>query len=350
MNQVYEAILLIPNAILTWGTFIGAGILAVLYGIFRNSRPISFKEMVRTCIPFNPVTSKSVHGDIKSAILLKIFKVFIFTQEAIFTSSVAFATCSLIEYFVGSATGGIKGYGSYLIPVLLMTIVLEFSYYMNHYLHHKVPCLWELHKVHHSANILTPLTDLRGHVLSHAIRAAIVAVIAGIPAGSLAYSYAVEIPQLVLLSGLSIHVLRYATLYPLKHSHFPIGFGPLDWIIQSPHMHQVHHSVELHHRDKNLGVNLSVFDWMFGTGYRPAKGETLTFGLGQGDDADREKFDSLRGLLVEPLRDSMLALQNSIRKQDDQRLDESEPALVQSQIVGEEAKRVRESNDGCACP
>ncbi|SLJ87614.1 sterol desaturase family protein [Novosphingobium mathurense] len=112
----------------------------------------------------------------------------------------------------------------------------------------------------------------------------------------------VAITALVLIfaySGLFNKVITTVTLDPLRHSHFPIGLGPFDRIFISPHMHQVHHSKLVHHWDRNLATNLALLDWIFGTAYRPGKGEMLVYGIGA--EADDRQFTSLKGILVDPV-------------------------------------------------
>ena len=45
----------------------------------------------------------------------------------------------------------------------LQLLTYEFAYWFGHYLFHKVPAMWEFHKVHHSAEVMTTLTELRQH-------------------------------------------------------------------------------------------------------------------------------------------------------------------------------------------
>ena len=59
----------------------------------------------------------------------------------------------------------------------------------------------------------------------------------------------------------------------IQHSHLRISFGPLDYLILSGEMHQIHHSAKTRHRDRNFGAMLSVFDWACGTAYRPEREE-----------------------------------------------------------------------------
>lgn len=68
----------------------------------------------------------------------------------------------------------------------------------------------------------------------------------------------------------------------MSHVHVHVSYG--NWvnrIVLAPVMHNLHHSIELPHRDKNYGVILTVWDWMFGTLYLPKKNETWRWGLNE---------------------------------------------------------------------
>ena len=62
-------------------------------------------------------------------------------------------------------------------------------------------------------------------------------------------------------------------------SHIWLSFGPLNHIFMSPAQHQIHHSRSDKHRDKNLGVALSLWDKIFGTFYQVKGKEFLIFGV-----------------------------------------------------------------------
>jgi len=87
----------------------------------------------------------------------------------------------------------------------------------------------------------------------------------------------------------------------LQHSHMWIAFrGLAGRIFISPAHHQVHHSENPKHFNKNFGSCLALWDWMFGTLYVPAKKrEKLTFGV-----AGRADAHSVKGELVAPFFDA----------------------------------------------
>lgn len=154
--------------------------------------------------------------------------------------------------------------------VVLGVVALDFVIYGQHFLFHHVPALWRLHRMHHADLDIDVTTGLRFHpleiLISLAIKMAAV-VILGVPA----------------LAVLIFEVLLNATSM-FNHSNvaLPKRLEPIArWIVVTPQMHQVHHSVLRAETDSNFGFNLPWWDRLFGT-YRaePAAGETgMTIGL-----------------------------------------------------------------------
>ena len=65
-----------------------------------------------------------------------------------------------------------------------------------------------------------------------------------------------------------------------------------------PHYHQLHHSTDPKHYDRNFGLMLAVWDRMFGTLARPGRGESFTFGL---PGREAAPYQSMHGLYVLPM-------------------------------------------------
>jgi len=162
-----------------------------------------------------------------------------------------------------------------------VTMVLrEFAMYVYHVLAHKIPLLWEFHKVHHSAEVLTPITNERKHPLEILMIMGMVVLPLGLWQGLAIYAL-FESASVVSLFGVELFVaLFFLTSAHLRHSHIWLSYGPaLSRILISPAQHQIHHSTAPRHADKNFGEMLSVFDWLFGTLYVPRERENLTFGI-----------------------------------------------------------------------
>ena len=181
-----------------------------------------------------------------------------------------------------------------VIITLVLFLAYEFGYWVDHYLKHRVPALWELHKVHHSANVLTPLTVFRIHPLDGLIFSNIVAVSLGVANGVANYAFGKPVALLSIDDTNVILVLFVHIYVHLQHTHLWIAFtGVAGRVFLSPAHHQIHHSDNPIHFDKNLGSCLAIYDWLFGTLYVPRKEpEALTFGVKAGE-ADMHSFREL---------------------------------------------------------
>ena len=142
-------------------------------------------------------------------------------------------------------------------------IALDFVIYIQHRLFHYVPALWRLHRMHHADLDIDVTTGVRFHpleiLLSLTIKIVAVAVL-GVPATAV----------------LTFEVLLNATS---MFNHSNVAIPPqleriARWIVVTPQMHQVHHSIERAETDSNYGFNLPWWDRLFGT-YRakPKAGE-----------------------------------------------------------------------------
>ena len=77
----------------------------------------------------------------------------------------------------------------------------------------------------------------------------------------------------------------------------------LDWIVCSPAMHQVHHSAQVRHWDKNMGEVFAIWDWMFGTIYVPSRQrEVHQLGTRDSEIGTANPHRTLWGFYWEPIR------------------------------------------------
>lgn len=264
----------------------------------RRGRRIRAKTILRALFPRRILRSPSLQADIGYLF----FNVFVFGLAfgwAIL--SYQFITNALIGGLValfGAATPStLPVYVSRGAITVILFLAYELGYWFNHWLSHKVPLLWEFHKVHHSAEVLTPLTNFRVHPVYAWIFANIIAISAAVANGvgkywfgDTAYQYALNDTNIILV--LFIHAYVH-----LQHTHMWIAFrGVLGRVFISPAHHQVHHSDNPKHYNKNYGSCLALWDWMFGTLYIPEKKrEALNFGFAGHPDAH-----TIKGELVGP--------------------------------------------------
>lgn len=181
---------------------------------------------------------------------------------------------------------------------LLLFLAYEIGYWFNHWLHHRVPFLWEFHKVHHSAEVLSPLTNFRVHPIYGLVFANILAVSAAIFSGFGNYAFGGNAHQYALSGTNMILVLFIHVYVHLQHTHLWIPFrGLLGRLFVSPAHHQVHHSTDPAHFNRNYGSCLAVWDWIFGTLHIPAKqNEVRSFGV----EPDHHPAHTVQGELLAP--------------------------------------------------
>jgi sterol desaturase/sphingolipid hydroxylase (fatty acid hydroxylase superfamily) len=188
--------------------------------------------------------------------------------------------------------GLFQGAGApYWLAVIASVALLDLAIYLQHVMFHAVPVLWRVHRVHHADLEFDVTTGVRFHpieiVLSMVIKLGVVAAL-GTPA----------------VSVLVFEILLNATSV-FNHANLRLGEPferVLRWIVVTPEMHRVHHSVVPRETNSNFGFNLPWWDRMFGT-YRaqPEAGhEGMTIGIEQFRHLSELRLDRM---LLQPFRD-----------------------------------------------
>jgi len=177
------------------------------------------------------------------------------------------------------------------VSVPLAVMALDLAIYLQHVLFHAVPTLWRLHRMHHADLELDVTTGTRFHPIE-------IILSMGIKLGAVA---AMGVPAVAVLA---FEVLLNATSI-FNHSNVRIPAWVdrgLRWIVVTPDMHRVHHSILAPETNSNFGFNLPWWDRLFGT-YRdqPAAGH---LGMTIGIEQFREPAEQRLGcMLTQPFRD-----------------------------------------------
>ena len=203
------------------------------------------------------------------------------------------------------------GAGPALATSMAMFLAYELAYWTDHWLSHNVPALWEIHKVHHTAEALSPLTNFRVHPLDTLMFYNIAALFTGAAAGALDHVFGSGHGRITLFGADVLFIAFMFSIAHLHHSHVWIAFrGPWAKLLMSPAAHQVHHSTDPRHFGRNLGNALALFDWLFGTLYIPvARREPLTFGVA-GETGD---VHGITGSLITPVVRALQELRPGVR-------------------------------------
>jgi sterol desaturase/sphingolipid hydroxylase (fatty acid hydroxylase superfamily) len=251
----------------------------------RKGRRIRLRALVRALFPRRIVKSPSTVADVGYFLFNTFVYAGIFGMAAVSYQFLTNAVLGgMVLTFGKPSPSALPELVSRSIITLLLFLAYEFGYWLDHFLKHRIPVLWELHKVHHTAEVLTPLTSFRMHPFDTWIFGNILAVTAAITNGVAAYVFGDTAYQYAL-SGTNIILVAFIHVYiHLQHTHLWISFrGLLGRIFISPAHHQVHHSTNPIHFNKNLGSCLAIWDWLFGTLHIPGKHrEKLTFGVAPG--------------------------------------------------------------------
>ncbi len=197
------------------------------------------------------------------------------------------------------------------VATLAAFVAYEFSFWLDHFLMHKLRFLWMFHRVHHSAEHLSLLTNTRVHPIETIGFYNLAALLTGLTEGLLPVLLGPEAGP-AKLGGVNLLVLVSAVaITHLQHSRFWVRFGPrLGRILMGPAHHQLHHSSDPAHYDCNLGGSIALFDRLFGTFLMPERArQNIDFGIGQQD------FDphSLANMTLRPFVDSADALRHNAR-------------------------------------
>jgi sterol desaturase/sphingolipid hydroxylase (fatty acid hydroxylase superfamily) len=158
------------------------------------------------------------------------------------------------------------------VTTVVQVLVLELGYWSLHYAFHKVPAMWAIHRVHHSAEVMTPLTEWRQHPLEFIAFANVLTLCMGTSYGAMSWLFGARAEPFTLFQLNIVLVLHLASFHHLRHSGVWIAAtGWLGRIVHSPAHHQIHHSADPRHFDTNLGYALSIWDAAFGTLWIPER-------------------------------------------------------------------------------
>lgn len=232
----------------------------------------------------------------------------------LFAVSAAFwqqPTLALLSHLFGPPPmNGAPGWGVFALTTLVQVMALDLGYWLAHYAFHHFPLLWEFHKVHHSAEVMTPATELRQHPVELIAFPLVYGFTTGLTYALMVQIFGAEAQALGLQGQTAILALHLATFHHLRHSHVNMPFtGWWGRLFHSPAHHKIHHSDNPKHFDRNLGYLFSLWDWMAGTLYMPVKGERVSLGIGH----EGKTHDSVRAVMWLPLRNAALRLGQRVR-------------------------------------
>ena len=289
-----------PNKRLFWIYIISSILMGILY--FYIS-----KKNTRVILSSKLWLHPSAKLDYYYFILSYFVNIFLLAPYILSAKSVAYYVNNFLneqfEYFDNELF-------SYTQIIFLYTIALflvsDFTRYWLHRFLHTIPFLWEFHKVHHSAKVLTPITFYRVHPIENFLFGLRYSLSAGFVTGVFIYFFGAMI-DIYMVFGVNVFLFLFSTLGAnLRHSHVPFAyFTFIEKWFMSPKQHQIHHSTK--HFNKNYGGFISIWDRFFGSLQLSNEIKVMKFGLRKNQMPD---YTSLKSLIFRPFINILVRRKN----------------------------------------
>ncbi len=146
------------------------------------------------------------------------------------------------------------------LEMVIAVVFLDLMIYIQHVVVHMIPFFWRFHIVHHSDLDLDVSSGLRFHPVE----------ILGSMLFKIGLIFALGPTPLAVLVFEAI--LNGMAMFSHSNINLPVGLDRvLRWLIVTPDMHRIHHSVEVNETNSNYGFNLSIWDRLLGTYIHNAK-------------------------------------------------------------------------------
>jgi sterol desaturase/sphingolipid hydroxylase (fatty acid hydroxylase superfamily) len=286
-----------PSKRFFWGSLLASLLLIVLVSGSRRG------ENLRTLFSPRIWFHRSSLADMKIILINNLFRILVFPSS--FLTAVGIA--AVISFVLTKVMGGKPdlGWSPIWVTALYSVVIFladDFARFFFHYLQHRWRWLWCFHQVHHSALVMTPLTLMRTHpvdILWARLRNALTY---GTVTGVFFFLFGSAVSGWDIIGAEALGFIFNFAGSNLRHSQVWIHFGPLERIFLSPAAHQIHHSRNSEHFDKNFGVCLAVWDKLWKTHFHPKTvTEPLRFGLNDSPLSDERQ--SVITLYLQPFRD-----------------------------------------------
>lgn len=260
-----------PSQRMYWPFLLSASLVAYIYTTWTH-RDTSATQRWQKLKKL--VLSPSSLLDIKLMFLNTALKAFVFPLVALSSFSISLAILKGLRFawpmFHGLETSPLA---TSLIAALMAFVIDDFLRFSQHVLSHTWGPMRQLHRTHHTATVLTPFTFFRSHPLESFISGLRNSLSLGLTLGLYSFLFQGVVSGLDILGVNALGFLFNATFSNLRHSQVPLSFGPLETVFISPRMHQIHHSNDPKHFNKNYGVALTIWDFIWGSYYRPSAQE-----------------------------------------------------------------------------
>lgn len=281
-----------------------------LVAIRRRTLMSALRQVFDPRVLFSP----SAIADYKIFVINRVFTLFI---SPLLLSQLAIATA--LYYALHKVDFLVRGVFSdtprtVVVGLFTITIFLvdDFTKYLVHRWMHRWPLLWALHKVHHSAQTMTPITVYRTHPLEGILYGLRGAVAQGTVMACFLFFFGNAVDLYTVFGVNVLSFIFHITGSNLRHTHISIRYWPwLEHILISPAQHQVHHSIACEHHDKNFGVAFALWDWLFGSLHLSESHEKkLKFGL----NSTEAHASRISDIYLRPFRDMARVVARRVKR------------------------------------
>jgi len=246
---------------------------------------------------------------------------------------------------------------------LTLFVVWDGSRFAVHWLMHRVPALWAFHQVHHSAEVLTPLTFHRVHPLESLLYQLRGVLVTGILGGVFFWLFRGTAADVTILGVHALGLICNVVHGNLRHSHVWLRFPPTleRWLV-SPAQHQIHHSIDPDDFGSNYGTWLAIWDRLIGTLKCSEPEPVSRFGIpaqerNHGNDLVSAWFGPVVALGRRWIWPAVLLLSMSAEAQDEPEEDDADVSIIvysedgtprvtgSAQVIGAEELELYEADD-----
>ena len=235
--------------------------------------------------------SSSAKVDYALVVFNSFIKVLLVGPYLIYGLYLAFHTNDFLITMFGYPSFTLSPSLTLVLYTICLTLFSDLAAYLLHYALHRFQFLWEFHKVHHSATTLNPFTQYRIHPVELLLNNARNIIVFGLTMGVFDYLSQYQVNKLLFFG---VNVFSFIFLLwgsNLRHSHVKFKYvDSLESLFISPFQHQIHHSNNPSFYNKNMGVKLAIWDWLFGTLVKSKEMKDVEFGLGEIEDKEYRSF------------------------------------------------------------
>ena len=294
IEQVFSYILNVEKRTY-WAFLISSGLIVFVF----HKVQVQKTPFLKYLFPKKIWLSNSAFVDYQLLILNAFLKVLLLSSFAIYGLRFAYEVTYNLEIWFGQPIS-LSAAEVVIYYSVTITLAKDFAFFTIHYAFHKIPFLWEFHKIHHSATVMNPFTQYRLHPIEMIVNNIVSIFTFALVTGTFDFMSDHQIHQYTLY-GIGIFTFLFLSLGAnLRHSHVKLGYpGFLEKILISPYQHQIHHSSDPKHFNKNMGGKFAFWDLIFGTLVRSKEVENVKFGLGK-ENKDYDTFT--KSLIISPIK------------------------------------------------